>query len=886
MIRLILVFAIILFNSFCSSVFGQSLQEITKTANSLNIKTRNQAIDELRKRGISENDARQMAKIRGIDFDEYLNSYLTQNQKEVNNSKTTPFLIIEDSTLADESIINPGTDSILVAANRLDDDASVFFGYSIFKNNPFLSKEYLTGNIDENYLISPGDKLRILVFGFHSFEEEVTVDLNGNIKIGNFGIFQAAGNTFKTFKDRLRIFLGKYYQNLLSVPSSTFLDVSLTQIRPIRITVIGESNSPGAHLISGMASVLNALYSSGGVRETGSLRSIKLIRNNKVIHEIDLYDFLTKGVFKEDIQLTNNDIIFIPSRISTVKVEGEVKRPGIFELFPGENIYDLLSFSGGLLPTASLNNISINRIKELKSRIDAQNFDRYLSTFTLNYADPKEETKFQLFDGDEVKIHRILENAINKVYVSGNVNFEGSFSTTEFPDVFSLIQIAAKGLKKNTYLNKVDIFSESMTGKKDLQTYSLASILNKEISVNLENQDSVRVYSELEVSGQKLIKVKGFINEPKTIFWRDNFSIFDLIFQSTPIEEIEFKKSFLSSRIDVLRNDSEGKASILSYSLDNIDLLKSNYLEPNDEVILYSKSVYKRLNPKIRVNGFVRNPGEFLLTSEMKIEDAILQAGGFDDYADTTTVIVNREKYDFDNKIISERFEVKPDLAYLVGNSKSSTSSFTLEPNDFLSIRKLPGVEVPQYVLVYGEVKYPGSQVLESKYEDFNSIINKAGGLGFDAYLPASYIIRDSLIVAVNLKQTKNLSQSFFKSGDQIFIEKKSGTVTVSGAVENEASLVWREGKRANYYIKNVGGKAKFISSSGYIIQKNGLAKSITTFKNPKVFPDSRIVVNQKEENINDKVGSLTNSIDKFIQVITLVTGSLTTLVLVQNLNR
>jgi hypothetical protein len=139
MIRLILVFAIIFFNSFCSSVFGQSLQEITKTANSLNIKTRNQAIDELRKRGISENDARQMAKIRGIDFDEYLNSYLTQNQKEVNNSKTTPFLIIEDSTLADESIINPGTDSILVAANRLDDDASLFFGYSIFKNNPFLS---------------------------------------------------------------------------------------------------------------------------------------------------------------------------------------------------------------------------------------------------------------------------------------------------------------------------------------------------------------------------------------------------------------------------------------------------------------------------------------------------------------------------------------------------------------------------------------------------------------------------------------------------------------------------------------------------------------------------------------------------------------------------
>ncbi|MCM0060429.1 MAG: SLBB domain-containing protein [Algoriphagus sp.] len=878
-----IVFTLLFFNALYFSSLGQSIEEITKTANSLNITTRQQAIEELRKRGVSENEARQLARMRGLDFDEYLENYLVQKNGDLEKSSTnsTPFLTIKDSTLVDESSITPTTsDSILNQVAPKKTESTQYFGYSIFKNNPFLSKEYLTGNIDENYLISPGDKLRILVFGVHTFEDEVEVDLNGNIKIGNFGVFQAAGNSFKTLKERLKIFLGRYYQNLLASTPSTFLDVSLTQIRPIKITVIGESNSPGAHLISGMASVLNALYSSGGIKESGSLRTINVIRNNKVIHVVDLYDFLTNGIFKEDIQLTNGDIIFVPSRISTVSLTGEVRLAGLFELLPGENLYDLFRFSGGLLPTASVTNISIARVKNFKSRSDSENIDRYLSTVTLNFRNPKEEPKFELYDGDNVKVYPILEKITNKVYISGNVNLEGDFSTSDFPNLNTLIQIAAKGLKPNTYLNKVDIFSEDLDGKKQLKTYSLNSILKEEVVVSLENQDSIRVYSEEEISGQKLIKVKGFINEPKTLFWRENFSIFDLIFQSAPMEELEFKKNFLSSRIDILRRNEDGETTIFNFSLDNLDELRTNFLHPNDELILYSKSVYKNVNPKIRVNGFVRNPTTIELTAEMKIEDAILQAGGFTDYADTSVVIVNREKFDYDKNGISERFAIQPDLGYLLGKSKTSSSLFILEPNDLISVRKLPGVESLQNVLVFGEVKFPGSQVLENKYENFNSIVEKAGGLGFDAYLPASYIVRDSSVIAVNLKQTRSLSQSFFKDGDQIFIEKKSGTVKVLGAVENESSLVWREGKRANYYIRNVGGRVKNSASTGYVIQKNGLAKSISTFKNPKIFPDSRIVVNQKE-----KVEKSKNEfVDSFIKVLTVLTGSLTTLVLVQNL--
>ena len=131
-----------------------------------------------------------------------------------------------------------------------------FFGYSIFETNPFKNKEYLIGNIDEGYILAPGDELKIMVFGNNSLEAVLKIDLNGNISIPNLGVFQAAGNTFKTLKTRLKLFLGKFYIGLLSYPQETFLDISLTQIRPVNVTVLGEVNSPGSHLVNGLITTL------------------------------------------------------------------------------------------------------------------------------------------------------------------------------------------------------------------------------------------------------------------------------------------------------------------------------------------------------------------------------------------------------------------------------------------------------------------------------------------------------------------------------------------------------------------------------------------------------------------------------------------------------
>lgn len=866
------------------TLYAQTEQQLGAMAKSLEINSRQAALMELSKRGITENQARQMARMRGIDFDSFLTNYLGTSQPEtslplatvVDPTTSISEISVGTSTLASELVKQPSIIAITPEESR-----SNYFGYSIFQTNPFLSKDYLTGNIDEGYLIAPGDRLRLLIFGNNSLEAEVEVDLNGNISIPGYGVFQVGGNTFKTLRERLRGYFGKYFQDLMGSNPSTFLDVSLTQIRPVQITVVGESNAPGAHLVSGMASVLNALYASGGIKTSGSLRRIRVYRNNKLVKEVDLYGYLTTGKLEEDFRLTSGDILFIPPRVSSVSLTGEIKNPKIYELLPHEGLDELVKFSGGLLPTTSTNSVVISRIKPGVERTANEIYDRYLSTVDYQ-AILSAKQAFLLQDGDEVRFFPILNKLSNGVVLKGNVNQPGEFSISDFPDLKSLILTAGKNVRPNTYMGKVDVFKEDFQGKKSFVTYNLNTVLTGNQKISLSPQDEVRIYSLDEIRGEQIVRISGFLEEPKTLFWRENLSVFDLIFQSTSFEELEFQRKLLTSRVDLKRlNVESGKFEILSFSLDRLEEIKSAYLLPKDEVILYSRNVTDILDPKVRVAGYVNSPGVFSLTQAMRVEDALLQAGGFKEYADQDLVIVNRERFDYNSGQLSERFELTLDKDYLLGNSPSSQSSFILQHNDIISVRKKEGVESLSSVLIEGAVRFPGSVVLEQRADNFESLLTKAGGLREDAYLKGSYVIRENRVLAVDLSKNKIFKENFFQDGDQLNIVSETGSVEVLGGVQNEAIFVWKKGLRARHYLRNSGGKIKKEGGDAYLIQRNGLSKQISLFSNPLVMPDSRILVNRNPpKDKSDK-----SFIDSFTQILSVTTGALTTLLLIQRIN-
>jgi len=860
-------------------VYSQTEQDVMSEANRLEISSRQEAITALANRGISESQAREMAQLRGIDFDVFLDNYLKTNAV---GAKQAPTNTVISEVVTDLKIAAPPLVVIAAPEVKVEKGIENYFGYDIFVNNPFGQKEYLLGNIDEGYILAPGDELRITVFGDNNLEFVSKIDLNGNISFPKLGVFFAAGNSFATLKNRVKIFLGKYYSGLLTTPSRTFLDVSLTQIRPVKVSVLGNVNTPGPHLVNGMATVLNALYASGGINTSGTLRDVKVYRNNKLIKTIDLYDYITQGNIDQDIRLANNDILFVGPRLSSITLKGEVKKAAIYELKPNESLKDLFRFSGGLSASASVNNINVSRIKPFNDREQAFVFDRFLTT--INFASFQNNTKkdFQLTDGDLVTVKGILAKQKNEVSIQGNVNAPGTFALDIFKDLKTLINTGAKGLLPNTYLQKLDINRVDEEGNLSFKTYTLSSVLNDEIKVSLQEYDQIKIYSLNEVQGAQKVTISGYVSEPKTIFWSKELSLFDLIFQAVSYDELEFQAKVLASRLDLKRYDaSSGLYDLTQYSLNDLESLKNTYLQPKDNIVLYTKAVTEDITPTVQVVGSVKTPGEFSLLNKMYLEDLIITAGGFLETAEKEFVYVNRLDRDLEKGTYSKLKVSELDIDYLLGLKKIPANPFILENYDIVTVISPIRANFQPSVSIQGEVKYPGTIIIENDETTISKIINLAGGFTNNFNLKSSYVERDSLKLYLNLDKRLLDNKTNLQDGDVLVIGSKLASIRTVGGIVNPTAFNWKQGKRAKYYIRNSGGKKKNIESIT-VQQANGQSEKVSFFNNPKIYPGSQIRLIEKPEKI--KGDNANKFMDDFVRIFGLITGTLTSLLLVTKL--
>ena len=860
---------------FSTISFSQTEQDVISEANRLEINSRDKAISELAARGISESQAKEMAQLRGIDFDSFLDNYLKNNKAGSKAAKAT----VSNDVVTELKVVPLDTVQMVTPKEVVEPkEVENYFGYDIFVNNPFGEKDYLLGNIDEGYILAPGDELRITVFGDNNLEFVSKIDLNGNISFPNLGVFFAAGNSFATVKNRLKVFLGKYYSGLLSSPNRTFLDVSLTQIRPVKVSVLGNVTTPGPHLVNGMATVLNALYASGGISTSGTLRDVKVYRNNKLIKTIDLYDYITQGNIDQDIRLANNDVLFVGPRISSVTLQGKVRTAAIYEIKEGETLEDLFKYSGGLSAVASTNAVNVSRIKPFKDRNQELVFDRFLTT--VNYSNQNSKG-FVLTDGDVVTVQEILTKQKNKVFIEGNVNAPGSYALDIYKDLKTLINTGAKGVSINTYFQKLDINSEDSQGNLSFKTYNLSSVLNDKVTVALQENDRIKIYSLEEVRGEQKVTISGFVSEPKTVFWSENLSIFDLIFQSVSYDELEFQSKVLTSRLDLKRFDEQtGLYNLSQYSIDKLEDLKTTYLMPKDEVVLYTKSVSEDISPTIRVLGKVTDPGEYSLAKSMYVEDAILMAGGFLEDAEKTYVNINRLDRDIETGSYSKLETYQVDMDYLLGITKTPSNPFILQNKDIVTVfAPIRAFEQP-VISVRGEVKYPQNIVLDNDQVSMKKIIDLAGGFTTNSNIKSSYIVRDNLKLFVDLDKSLNNQSTFLIDEDILVIGSNLDPIKTSGGLVNPTIFSWDKGKKAKYYIKKSGGTKKRIESM-VVLQANGKSEKIGLFKNPTIYPGAQIIITEKPEKIDDGKSKF---LDDFVRIFGVVTGALTTIILTKNL--
>jgi len=899
--------------------YSQDVNEIINQAQSSGISSEVDILKELERRGMTIQDAQRMALIYGIDYNEYISQYITGTEVSSNiNLPVVSELIVQNDSVQ-EILEDSLQEDIIESLN--------YFGYDIFLNNPFANKEYLVGNIDEGYILAPGDVLRIYVFGDNTYQSEVKIDLNGNILLPDIGMFFASGYTFSSLKSRLNDFLGKSFSGLIDNPKRSFLDVSLTQLRPVKVTLLGESNTPGPHLVGGFATVLNALYSSGGIKTSGSLRNIQVFRNNKLRKTIDLYDYITKGSLDGDIRLMNNDIIFIPVRGNTVELNGSVRNASIYELKVDEGINDLLNYSGGLNANSSTLAV-INRIRPLSERTN-ETYNRFLSSFDISRSFLKQKeiynvkkgeylyliakkfdtsvndikkwnnltsnnllidqklviynADFKLIDGDQVSFSPIPEKILNTISISGSVNRPGSYPLDKFSDLKELITVAANNILPRTFLGKVDVSKEKIDGSRSFISYDLSSVLNGELKVELEDQDEVRIFSLDEVEGDDDILVSGFsIDDVVNIPWRANLNLYDVVFSNTPYNENEFQADFLRSRVDVKRFNDNGLYSIIPLDIDDN---RNFILQPKDEIVLYSKDITENLSPTFQISGFVNNGGTYRLDSMMTVEDAILAAGGLSEFADISRVAINSLDLKSRNKSSVLKY-VNLDMDYINGRSEQPSSLNILKPFDRISLYKDPNIKDLKTLIVVGEVNAPGSVSFEDIIESMGSVLNKAGGVTEYASLESSYIIRDGELLDFNFKSL-NSSKAFLNDGDSIVITGNFEEITISGAVNNPSKVIYSKNLSARKYVRLSGGKLSTTSGKPFVIYPSGKSRKVGFLRNPKVYPGSEVFVPFEEKTpFLDRLGAgINQSLDRIIQISALATTTITTIFLVRNIN-
>ena len=754
------------------------------------------------------------------------------------------------------------------------------FGYDIFKKLP---EPITEGPVDEQYLLSPGDEIIINVWGQLSLEYSLTVSEEGYIDIPDEGgrIFTNAVS-LKELKGLVTRKLSQIYSSYINFNnpsrSTAFVDVKLAKVRKLLVYVVGEVENQGVYTISSsVATLLNLLNNAGGVKETGSLREIKIRRAGGSVDVVDLYDFLLTGeIDTKKSRIRYNDYIIVPLKGKSVTITGEVKRPGIYEITGDEGIKNLVQFAGGLTSNAYLKRCQIRR-HEIS--VGEKYIDLNIESIFNDHQDD-----FALVDGDEVTIFPNIVVRKRMVEIIGDgIKRPGTYEYLPGMTIKDLIE-KAEGMKEAVFLERADLVRTEEDFSKRLTVFSLKDLFkrdkknsyvysgNEKKNFKLIEMDQITIYSSYEMKGEdKHVTLIGHVKEPGTYILPENMTLYDLIFSKGGFQDEGFKKRAYLDLAHIFRKVSgDLEERVITFNLGKLlegNLEENSSLEDSDRVRIYSYETMET-KPFVSIEGLVKRAGIFPLAENMTLEDLILIAGGLRPDAYKVEAVIARmqpEEAEGQKKVATIVVPVESNFASILDEEKTR-----LETYDKVVIRNLPEWEPSPVVSVEGQVKYPGSYSLEETEERVSSIIRRAGGLKKTAYSEGGVLFRRKDIVemtrerqnekrkiSINLREALGNpggpNDFILKDGDQIFVPYNPGIVEVKGAVKNPSFLQYREGKKMDYYIKLCGGyhqEADKSNTIAYLPNNAAYMKKRFLFfrSSPSILPGSTIEVPFKGE--------------------------------------
>ena len=385
------------------------------------------------------------------------------------------------------------------------------FGRSVFSGATTEFDPVVTGPVDPDYALGPGDQLQLILTGDVELALLMDVTREGFIVIPDVGQISVNGLTIGDLTDRLYARLGTVYSGVRrGADATTTFHVGLGRLRSNQVFLVGDVSLPGAYQVSSAATAFNALYSAGGPGERGSMRSIEVRRGGRLAGEVDLYDYLIRGDASDDIRLEQGDRLFVPIVGLQISVDGFVRRPAIYELRPGEQLRDLLVFAGGLRPEAYLRRIQIDRILPSKERTPER--ERLLLDVDLETMPDDED--FELLDGDRVMVSGIGDRRDNQVVVEGHVEKPGLFELVPNMTLGDVIERAG-GLLPDAF----DVVAHLIRLEESDSTYVLERVSldaggQPVPDVVLREMDRVVIFGRSELRTDAFVSIGGEIKNP------------------------------------------------------------------------------------------------------------------------------------------------------------------------------------------------------------------------------------------------------------------------------------------------------------------------------------------------------------------------------------
>lgn len=730
-----------------------------------------------------------------------------------------------------------------ISQQSIGNESLNFFGYSTFFSDPDIFQKSADISASPNYKIGPGDEIIVMLWGQTEDIANYVVSRDGYLFIPNIGQVFVNGMTLEKLEKKLRKILQKAYSSLSNDSSqgNTFLDVSLGSavLKPIRVFVVGEVSQPGAYEMKPSTSLFTSLYYFNGPKISGSLRDIKLIRDGKEISSVDFYDFLLTGKKNNDIQLQDDDVVFIPGRQKTITVRGEIKSKAIYELKEKETYKDLLKITGGYLPTTYMKRARLDRIIDKESR-EKLGGDRRLIDLNLFNIEKKNED-LVLLDGDEITFYKISDFQIESVEIYGQVKRPGKFSIANGLKIMDLINKADGLLNDDIYREKVELIRSLNGGKQELITVNLDSILafNPSHNIELQTGDVVKIFSLSDRLHSSGVSIDGYVLEPGVKDFKEGMTIFDLLFMGGGFENNErLKKTYLQRAEYYSFDNVEMDYKLYSFSLDSVlagGSFAQKQLKMGDRIYIYSIDEVQGLDPEfVEVTGYVKKPGQYTYAAGMTVSDLLFLSTGFlDDKFSKKTFKGRADLIRYNETSLSEKL-ISINLEKLKVNDDNDIPLF---PGDKLLVysEEVFGIR-PNTVSINGAVSNPGN------YEIFDDmvlgdLILLSGGLkqSFGTFkIEISNLINDRVSNSSKISETiffefDNSPEKFLvfkddalkyeiKRFDKIFIRSLIGRGFQSVSIEGEVNypgeyVLETEEDKLSSLLARSGGLTKYANS-------------------------------------------------------------------------